>query len=129
MNIILVYIGYACDVAKDLAASWGILVRMLLHPQWNLRLLYNEINNTSAGFNTWNVLIVAGMALLMLIVDLYHERHDRHLGGDGERLREKIDRRCFLKEWVLVRLCISAIVLLGVYGPGYDPVKFVYANF
>lgn len=104
-------------------------MRMLLHPQWNLRLLYNEINNTYEGFNTWNVLIVTGMTLLMLIVDLYHERHDRHLGGDGERLREKIDCGCFLKEWVLVLVCVSTIVLLGVYGPGYDPVKFVYANF
>ena len=128
-TFLLVYIGYVFDVAKDLASSWGILMRMLLHPQWNLRLLYNEINNTYEGFNTWNVLIVTGMTLLMLIVDLYHERHDRHLGGDGERLREKINRGCFLKEWVLVLLCISAIVLLGVYGPGYDPVKFVYANF
>ena len=128
-TFLLVYIGYVFDVAKTLTASWGILMRMLLHPQWNLRLLYNEINNTYEGFNTWNVLIVTGMTLLMLIVDLYHERHDRHLGGDGERLREKIDCGCFLKEWVLVLVCVSTIVLLGVYGPGYDPVKFVYANF
>ena len=128
-TFLLVYIGYVFDVAKDLASSLGILTRMLLHPQWNLRLLYNEINNTYEGFNTWNVLIVFGMTLLMLWVDLYHERHDRHLGGDGERLREKIDRGCFLKEWALVLVCVSVIVLLGVYGPGYDPVKFVYANF
>lgn len=128
-TFLLVYVGYVFDVAKNLAFSWGILVRMVLYPQWNLHFLYNEINNTYEGFNTWNVLIVAGMTLLMLAVDLYHERHDRHLGGDGQRLREKIDRGCFLKEWVLVLLCISAIILLGVYGPGYDPVKFVYANF
>ena len=56
---------------------------------------------------TWYLLIVAGMTLLMLAVDWYHERHDRHLGGDGERLREKIDRGCFLKEWGW-SLCASA---------------------
>lgn len=128
-TFVLVYIGYLFDVAKNFAAAAGIFARIVLHPQWNLRLLYNEINNTYEGFNTWNVLIVLGMTLLMLLVDRYHERHDRHLGGDGLGLRERIDRGCFLKEWGLVLACICAIALLGIYGPGYDPVKFVYANF
>lgn len=128
-TFLLVFVGYVFDVAKNFTAAWQILVRMLLCPQWNLRLLYNEINNAYEGFNTWNVLIVAGMTVLMLTVDLYHERHDRHLGGDGVGLRERIDRGSFVKEWLLLLFCVCAIVLLGIYGPGYDPVKFVYANF
>lgn len=60
-----------------------------------------------------------GMTLLMLAVDLYHERHDRHFEGDGIRLREKIDGGSFWKEWILVLLCVSVIVLFGVYGLGY----------
>lgn len=128
-TFLLVYSGYVFDVAKDLASSCGILTRMLLHPQWNLRLLYNEINNTYQSFNTWNGMIVLGMTLLMLAVDRYHEHHDRHLGGDGIRLRERIDHGSFWKEWIWALVSVSTIVLLGVYGPEYDPAKFVYVDF
>lgn len=69
------------------------------------------------------------MTVLMIVVDRYHERHDPHLGGDGLSLRERIDQGCFWREWLLVLACVCAIVLLGVYGPGYAPVKFVYAGF
>ena len=128
-TFLLVFIGYVFDVAQNFQAAMGMLLRMVSHFQWNPRLLYNEINNAYAGFNTWNVLIVTGMTLLMVMVDLYHEKHDRHLGGDGVCLRERIDRGSFWKEWGFFLLAVCTIVLLGVYGPGYDPVKFVYANF
>lgn len=128
-TFLLVFIGYVFDVAQNFQAAMGMILRMMSHFQWNPRLLYNEINNAYAGFNTWNVLIVTGMTLLMVIVDLYHEKHDRHLGGDGVCLRKRIDRGSFWKEWGLLLLAVCTVVLLGVYGPGYDPVKFVYANF
>ncbi len=128
-TFLLVFVGYVFDVATSFPAAMGMMKHMVTNVQWNPVAFYREINTTYQNFNSWSLMIVAGMAGVMLLTDLYHERHDPHLGGDGVRLRDRIDRGSFVKEWVLLLACICAILLLGVYGPGYDPVKFVYANF
>lgn len=128
-TFLLIYIGYVFDVAQDFCSAMEMMIRMITHFQWNPIALYGELCSTYTDFNNWNVMIILCMTALMIIVDHYHERHDHHLGGDGLRLRDYIDRGSFWKEWILVTLCVCAIVLLGIYGPGYDPVKFVYANF
>ena len=128
-TFVLVFVGYVFDVAQSFPAAMGMLKRMATNVQWSPVAFYHEINSTYQNFNSWSLMIVVGMAGMMLLADIYHERHDEHLGGDGVRLRERIDRGSFVKEWVLLLACICAILLLGIYGPGYNPVKFVYANF
>ena len=128
-TFVLVFVGYVFDVAQSFPAAMGMLKRMATNVQWSPVAFYHEINSTYQNFNSWSLMIVVGMAGMMLLADIYHERHDAHLGGDGVRLRDRIDRGSFVKEWVLLLACICAILLLGIYGPGYNPVKFVYANF
>ena len=128
-TFLIVFIGYIFDVAQNFCSAMGMMARMVTHFQWNPMLFFSELCSTYENFNSWNVMIILAVTFLMVLADLYHERHDPHAGGDGVRLRESIDRGSFLREWVLVLFCICAIVLLGMYGPGYNPVKFVYANF
>ncbi len=128
-TFVLVFIGYVFDVAQSFPAAMGMMKRMVTKLTFSPGAFYHEINGTYQQFNSWTLLIVLGTAGVILLTDLYHERHDPHLGGDGVSLRERIDRGSFVKEWALLLACICAILLLGVYGPGYDPVKFVYANF
>ncbi len=128
-TFLLVYVGYIFDVAQNFRAAMGIAGSILLCRPKSIVLLFEELTGTFTGFNTWNIAIILGVTGLMIWVDLYHERHDSHLGGDGEKLRNRIDGGCFMKEWLLVLLCAAVIVLFGIYGPGYDAVKFVYAGF
>lgn len=44
-------------------------------------------------------------------------------------LRELLDRRAFFVRWLLVFLGITAILIFGVYGPGYNAAEFAYMQF
>lgn len=128
-TFVLVLAGYVFDVAQDLRSAAGMAVRILTRQQWNPALLYREILSAYGEVSSWNLAVVLLVTLLMIAAGCYHERHDPRLGGDGIGLRACIDEGCWLKEWGLVLLCSAAILLLGVYGPGYSAVKFVYAGF
>ncbi len=128
-TFVLVLAGYIFDVAQNLRSAGGMVVRIFTRQQWNPVLLYREIVTAYGGISTWNLAIVLMVTFLMIAVGRYHEKHDPHLGGDGVGLRARIDEGCWIKEWTLVLLCSAAILLLGIYGPGYSAVKFVYAGF
>lgn len=40
-----------------------------------------------------------------------------------------IDRKPFLLRYAMLLIGISALLIFGIYGPGYDPTEFVYMQF
>ena len=71
------------------------------------------------------------------------ERHEdkRHEDGGGlqgkklltvkerQSLRELISRQRLPLRWALYLLCLFAVLIFGIYGPGYDSAQFIYMNF
>ena len=64
--------------------------------------------------------ITAGI-LLILIVDLANEH--------GIAIREKLREQNLWAQWFVMLAALFTILILGIYGPGYDPVDFIYKNF
>ena len=40
-----------------------------------------------------------------------------------------LDKKTFLLRWIIIYVGIMAIIVLGTYGPGYNPADFVYMQF
>lgn len=53
---------------------------------------------------------------------------DEGAGTDAE-MREYIDTKNLVIRWTLYILLFVAVLLLGVYGPSYDPAVFIYREF
>ncbi|MBR0469111.1 MAG: MBOAT family protein [Mogibacterium sp.] len=53
---------------------------------------------------------------------------DEGAGTDAE-MREYIDKKSMLIRWAIYLLLFSAVLILGVYGPGYDASVFIYREF
>ena len=66
------------------------------------------------------VVLLFGM-MLMLGVDLLHEK--------GWHLRETLAMQKLPVRWLIYYGVIIAIMIFGIYGPGYDAQAFIYAGF
>lgn len=75
--------------------------------------------NIGLKISDWFVLIFA--LIILFIVDYYQEK--------GVRIRETISRQPIVFRWLLYYAIIFAILIFGVYGPGFDAANFIYGNF
>ncbi len=67
-----------------------------------------------------------GLALgvcLMRAVMLWQEKRD------GELLRDRIAALPLPLRWGIWLLGLASVLILGIYGPGYDSTQFIYMNF
>ena len=47
----------------------------------------------------------------------------------GVHLRETIARRNIVLRWSVYYCAIFALIIFGMYGPGYDAASFIYQRF
>ena len=73
------------------------------------------------GLDRINVSILIVAIIVLLIVDLVHER--------GIKIREKIGMQNTLARFVIVYCAIMTILVFGVYGPQFEMSKFIYFEF
>ena len=59
--------------------------------------------------------------IVMLIVDILHER--------GVSIRERIGSQRIVIRWCIFYCAVFALIILGIYGPGFDAASFVYGAF
>jgi D-alanyl-lipoteichoic acid acyltransferase DltB (MBOAT superfamily) len=77
-------------------------------------------------FNTFNIsktsfMIMAAGILLIFIVDILNEK--------GIVLREKLYHGNLVLRWAVLYAGLFIVLLLGMYGPGYDTSTFIYQRF
>ena len=64
--------------------------------------------------------LLASLAVL-LFVDVLHEK--------GIRIRETVAKQNLVFRWLLYLAAIFAIIIFGMYGPGFNAAEFIYGRF
>ncbi len=71
---------------------------------------------------TYLDLIILGISLLLLFSVSYYKEKGLHL-------RDEISKQLLPIRWSIFLLLFAAILLFGIYGPGYSDAAFIYMNF
>ena len=84
----------------------------------------------SFGLTGIDYLILAGGCAVWLIISIYEEWSMKKNGGDGtQSFREMLAGKPLALRWAVLLLCLAAVLIMGVYGPGYDANAFIYRGF
>ena len=59
--------------------------------------------------------------IILIFVDYKKEK--------GIKIREEIYKQNIWAQWIIMLAAIFMILVLGIYGPGYDATAFIYENF
>ncbi len=73
------------------------------------------------GLDGKDMAVLFGITVLLLLVDLAHER--------GIRIRESIASQGIVFRWLVYWTAFFLIVIFGVYGPIYERSSFIYQQF
>ena len=73
------------------------------------------------GFTLADLVILGIGVAIIFVVSLYQEK--------GYKIREKISKQNLPFRWILCYGIIFAIVIFGIYGPGYVASNFIYGQF
>ena len=73
------------------------------------------------GLDGWGWFVLFCAAALLLAVDCLHAR--------GVRLRAALARQPLVYRWLVYYAALAAVLVFGVWGPGYDAASFVYFQF
>ena len=92
--------------------------RRLSH--FNPWVLFDEsFYNLGLNRKNFNFLLVSIAGLM--VVDFMQER--------GIRIRQSIAERNIIVRWCVYYAAIFALIIFGVYGPGYNVADFIYQRF
>ena len=64
------------------------------------------------------------LAMICILILWMVERHQ-----EKESVRETLEKSNIVFRWAAWYVLFFAIVIFGIYGPGFDAASFVYANF
>lgn len=104
--------------APDLKVTYEML-KSATHMQ-NIGMLFNgEIFCLGIKPSDWIILV--GSVLLVFIISLLQEK--------GYKIREKIAKQNLVFRWLLYYGIFFAIIVLGIYGKGYNVSSFIYGQF
>lgn len=118
-TFLVVLVGYVFDIAPNFTGAMRMIKRSLFNQ--NFAEGWSQISTLGLGKKDYLV-ILTGM-IIMFVVSVIQERNST------TTLREILDRKSIIIRWGLIFLCVMAIVIFGIYGPGYDAAEFVYMQF
>lgn len=97
-----------------------IMIRSFFRKWYDFAFIFDGTLN-SLGIKTaeWFLLLI--MVLLLFSVDYLHEK--------GIFIRGWIAKQGDIFAVLVFALAVAAVVIFGVYGPGYDAAKFIYQQF
>ena len=82
------------------------------------------------GLSSADYLIILTGCIIWLLISIYEEKSARTIGGAGEEaVRNMLDEKPLALRWALLLMCLAMILVLGIYGPGYDASAFIYRGF
>lgn len=108
-----VLIGMLIFRSQSLAAAWRMFCSIF---QGSKGIDLSKIGMKPADF------VVIGIGIIIiLVVSILQEK--------GWNIREKISQKNIIVRWSIYYIAIFAVIILGIYGPGYSATSFIYGQF
>lgn len=101
------------------AESVKIAISMIINIFTKFSFSLTELKSLGIDLPDFIILIFA--LLTIFIVSILKER--------GVPIREEISKKPIFTRWLIYYFIIFAIIIFGAYGPGYEPVDPIYADF
>ena len=111
----LVIIGELIFRAETVSKAFFMIAKIFTSFKFSLK----EVSSLGLDFPDFFILIIA--LLIVLIVSILKEKNIN--------IREKIKEKPIVIRWIIYYLLIFAIIIFGAFGPGYEPVDPMYADF
>ena len=118
-TFILCSIGRFFSRADTIEQAFGMMGQSTINWYDFSFLTDGSMLNLGLDVANWAVLAVA--VLVLLIVDIVHER--------GIHIRELIEREQIVPRWIVYLAAFMVALIFGVYGSGYDSAAFIYQQF
>lgn len=115
--LIIVIIGELFFRAKTLAVGWTMFSSIFTN--FNLSTFKDTLPFLRLDVADW-IIVLIGIVVIFL-VDFYKEFHGS--------IRNTIEQKPTWMRWSIIYTCIFALLIFGAYGPGYDIVAMIYAEF
>ena len=113
-----VLIGMLIFRTDSLQTAYQMFVSMITVK--NMEMIFNgKLYNI--GFTTPDFIVLMIGITMLFTVGLLQER--------GDHIREKVSKQNMIFRWGLCYIIIFAVILLGIYGPGYNISDFIYGQF
>ena len=81
----------------------------------------NTLELSSLGLDLPDLFILIISLVVVFVIGLMHEKNIN--------IREKILQKPIVVRWTIYYILIFSILIFGAFGPGYDPVDPMYADF
>lgn len=73
------------------------------------------------GLDEKGLTLIFVCVMVLLVIGILQE--------SGIKIRESLSRQNVVFRWGLILLLLCAVLVFGLYGPGYDASSFIYGNF
>ncbi len=115
-TFLLCCLGRVFFRAENISAAFGILNRIFT--SCNFSALFD--GNTALGMDNSNITVMLISIVILWVVDMLQEKMP---------LRETLSKQNIIFRWIIIFACLLAVVIFGIYGPGYDSSTFIYEQF
>lgn len=115
----VVLVGYVFDVAPDFSQAMHTFTHIFTG--WNWAASSAEI--MELGLHVKEFWLLGICVVFLFIISVIQEKHS------DTTIRQMIDRKPFILRYMMLLIGICALLIFGIYGPGYDPAEFVYMQF
>ncbi len=96
----------------------GIIIKSIL-VKWNFKdLCSTDVFNF--GLDHHNVIALVVFLLILLVFDIINEKTD---------FRDMLSKRFIIIRWFIILSGIFAVIIFGIYGPGFEASNFIYEKF
>lgn len=82
---------------------------------------FNELKITGLGVDFANIIVLLAAVLILIAVSIFAER--------DEKMLIKAEKMNFAARWAVYLVLIFAVLIFGVYGPGFEASQFIYFQF
>ena len=115
--LIIVIVGELFFKAKTLAVGWTMFSSIFTN--LDLSTFKETLPFLRLDVADWFIVLIG--IVVIFLADFYKEFHGS--------IRNTIEQKPTWLRWSIIYTCIFALLIFGAYGPGYDIVAMIYAEF